>query len=1478
MATLYMNARTCAKPHCPALQSKSGNPFLRLRLAYAVLIFTAVGVGISSMHAAILGTPGTTQVEYPLGESGVDFSTNFTDTSGNNRDMTAGTASGASSSNGGIAAGSTANLLIQSNRAKWNMGNAIGVSADYQVSIFLSSSSSSGVQTIFDMDGISFKRQGLNYYGQVNGATVGTLTTTEWAGTGLMFQKVNDVFSFWTSNDGGISWTQRGSDVTAAGLGDNWGSTHLFIKPGGGETYSGYADAFVVRSVALPQSPTSDITVAAPVSGSSLVTFTVALRESSSTPVSITYATADGTALAGTDYTVTAGTLMFAPGETTKTIDVPILGKTAPQPDMTFSLVLSNPYGAVPPQFSALCTIVTSHIAPATNLVAFTKGISGIDIAWSEPAFLPNGYTLERSTHGGAYESIARIPTGTSTWRDADVQPGVAYSYRLVAYNAFVSASTGAVEATSISGSNAFPASAFLNTRDYGTMWWRSGVRGERVWQIQTSRYAMTFACDSLNLSTIYPLSTYLPETTALVKATEENSPASSLSLNLSAAGSSFGIGAFSTNNDDAQLIESGKLFQRRWQKIKTTTGGPALNDKQSGLEVCAWPDRVSIICRAVPTGEVADGQLRMTLTFGDIYKILSSSGAANALAAADGSGFIVLKSAGSDTITVDAANARVTVDTNGGTWAANQERSVGLVIYPSTNVASTLPQADRIESAPLAVTANQSAPTSAALTANYKQDQGYFDIPLRNDAVGSDENRVERNQIVVTNTTSSPQLARFAFTKNNGFPYEAGYSCLLRDMDDNPLGLPVQLSKNWHTGSGDRWQGPWFHGLTMFTVPANTTLRFEAFLVGQNYGGVPAASHSQLSLVGWGANQQWEESAIGCWGESLCYEPDADQAATIGTDSRPLMLLSNAGQQKQWTGNYGGCDFLRYHDGSNTRRFQKRIRTWYQRYGPNLADVTYAGLTDDSKIEYKYSASIYRSNDYTRGRHMIRYDVKSDTTFNRMVFFQQAADGYNYNGGTTHAYGYGDQLTHTAQWTTTNNTTPIELTGPLPWFSTLSCPVDPNVRSQTGAMRGFVVRSWKARINGQDNVNPRFVSSGSRFDLVPPQGVTTLKAGDYVEFEIERFYLGQDASAYYGGDANLTTAMQNFGNTHQMTLREVIGNNLSVTVTHGTLEKSYPIQVRAENNSAQFSVTRGIGYVPMTFTGLTDYRKPLLEELVGANWVAVNQATAGKDFWQADYEPTSASWQITFNVKLDAVYQDLTGLRDVPATRTFRFRQEGGSTATSSASGASIPVVPSQVSITLNAGDTPVSGLTLSAVSSDTALIPNAAIQFSGSGSNRTLTYTATAGGNGSTTITIFVTDTEGKTSVLTLPVTVDAHLAWKQEFFTGMSDPDVIGDTRDPDGDGSSNLQEYAAGTNPLDTADRYTVAIDKTASGVDIIVSGRAGRSYALERSNTLAPGSWQEITRTGTLAADQPTLCNDPAPPSERSFYRIIASAP
>ena len=53
--------------------------------------------------------------------------------------------------------------------------------------------------------------------------------------------------------------------------------------------------------------------------------FAVNLSRAASRPVRVAYATADRTARAGADYTRTRGKLKFAPGETAKTVSVPVL-------------------------------------------------------------------------------------------------------------------------------------------------------------------------------------------------------------------------------------------------------------------------------------------------------------------------------------------------------------------------------------------------------------------------------------------------------------------------------------------------------------------------------------------------------------------------------------------------------------------------------------------------------------------------------------------------------------------------------------------------------------------------------------------------------------------------------------------------------------------------------------------------------------------------------------------------------------------------------------------------------------------------------------------------------------------------------------------------------------------------------------------------------------------------------------------------
>jgi sugar lactone lactonase YvrE len=85
--------------------------------------------------------------------------------------------------------------------------------------------------------------------------------------------------------------------------------------------------------------------------------FTVSASIASSLPVTVNYATANGTAIAGSDYTATSGTLTFAPGSTSAMIRVPLLDDAAAESTEAFTFNLSNPTGATIANGTGVATI-----------------------------------------------------------------------------------------------------------------------------------------------------------------------------------------------------------------------------------------------------------------------------------------------------------------------------------------------------------------------------------------------------------------------------------------------------------------------------------------------------------------------------------------------------------------------------------------------------------------------------------------------------------------------------------------------------------------------------------------------------------------------------------------------------------------------------------------------------------------------------------------------------------------------------------------------------------------------------------------------------------------------------------------------------------------------------------------------------------------------------------------------------------------
>jgi hypothetical protein len=81
-------------------------------------------------------------------------------------------------------------------------------------------------------------------------------------------------------------------------------------------------------------------------SGSRWMTFTITLSSAATGPVSVQWATANGTAIAGSDYRRAAGTVSFSAGQASRTVRVAILGDRRREADESFRVVLSAPKGA----------------------------------------------------------------------------------------------------------------------------------------------------------------------------------------------------------------------------------------------------------------------------------------------------------------------------------------------------------------------------------------------------------------------------------------------------------------------------------------------------------------------------------------------------------------------------------------------------------------------------------------------------------------------------------------------------------------------------------------------------------------------------------------------------------------------------------------------------------------------------------------------------------------------------------------------------------------------------------------------------------------------------------------------------------------------------------------------------------------------------------------------------------------------------
>src|SRR5258708_18284730 len=171
--------------------------------------------------------------------------------------------------------------------------------------------------------------------------------------------------------------------------------------------------------------------------------FYIDLSAAGKQAVSVNYATVDGTAKAGVDYTAASGTLTIAAGQTEVYVDVQVTGDSLRQANQQFSLQVSNRVNCTLGGATAVATILnTDLLYLATDTAGYTTRIryAGYHLDWSDEF---SGNNLNKENWN--YE------TGGTGWGNHELE-----NYTSRTQNAFVSAGHLVIEARqeSYSGNN----------------------------------------------------------------------------------------------------------------------------------------------------------------------------------------------------------------------------------------------------------------------------------------------------------------------------------------------------------------------------------------------------------------------------------------------------------------------------------------------------------------------------------------------------------------------------------------------------------------------------------------------------------------------------------------------------------------------------------------------------------------------------------------------------------------------------------------------------------------------------------------------------------------------------------------------------------------------------------------------------------------------------------------------------------------
>ncbi|WDE97588.1 hypothetical protein PQO03_17310 [Lentisphaera profundi] len=773
---------------------------------------------------------------------------------------------------------------------------------------------------------------------------------------------------------------------------------------------------------------------------------------------------------------------------------------------------------------------------------------------------------------------------------------------------------------------------SFKQHRDFSLSYWADKITADKPkFVIESNYFHSEISTKTLSIATLEWRDGSVDRHSRQAKTNQVS--AIPFSINQIINGKSHKLLGFQDNKrlENCALIENGRFFQRRvlsqllWQDLK--------NQEENYYEISAWPDHVQFHLD-LPQAQAINWEIDLQ-AYADV-KIINNTNLS--FSTSKGKKFRL------------STNAQKLKRVGKKIFFEFHSSKASIRFIPNSS------QNNDSLSKEITITAQQTLPKANVVPVKFNENLQAFQFDL--DHINTKhlpEEQNKRQELIkfqVSNKSAQAKQVKLVFSKKGSVGPITGISSILRDADGTPNGTHIQLSKNWHKGSKHKFEGAWFRGFTLLTVPAKSTLDLQYLSVNGFFGNLPAASHNQLALPGYQSKRYhlWEQSALGAWGESICYDPNHGLASAI-TDVRPLMVRSMSPMNKKWswTNNVGGGEFFSvYKNGKATPLKHIKVKVDHKRNCPVLTEVTYASELEDGSAELSYTASLSRTDDMVRGIYNIDYIIKKDISFDRLVLFQVGADNYNYTHENEFAVGHGKTMTKT--WATAPGgnqykSPALKLDKANSWVSLHKS--DP-MKEGASANRGIIIRSWKASIHGSTQAPwaiERSLDLGRRktsiCDIILDPKIKILKAGDRITACIEMIVTPQFANDYYGPNEKLHQALKINQNTWKMIARDAAENDLQAKIIKGSIIRQRPLKIAVDQKQAEFTLKGGLAYQPVTFTQLGEYKKALLEIKTASGWKKVPQS----EFLQNDYNPKTKRWEITYSLDLND-----------PAPKHFRF------------------------------------------------------------------------------------------------------------------------------------------------------------------------------------------------------------------------------